>query len=142
MLNAKSIMKTAVHVAKPGETVQNVVVRLGQEKVSGLPVVDEAGCIIGVITELDLLRAYRDNRSDQLIGQLMKTDVITVSEDTMLDQIVDLFLAKGIRRVFVVHDEEMLGVISCRDLVSSSQIRKQVSAFACYLRPSMSEVSP
>lgn len=133
MLNAKSIMKTAVHVAKPGETVGDIVIRLGREKVSGLPVVDEANCIVGVITELDLLRAYKEDQANQPIGSLMKTDVITVSEDAMLDQIVDLFLEKGIRRVFVTQDTELLGVISRRDLVFSSQIRKQVNEFACQL---------
>ena len=129
MLNAMSIMKTAVHTAKPEDTVQNIIVRMGQERVSGLPVVDEAGCIVGVITEHDLLHAFRDDRADELVGQLMKTDVITISEDTSLEQIVDLFLEKGIRRVFVAHENELLGVISRRDLVNSSQISKQISQF-------------
>jgi CBS domain-containing protein len=103
---------------------------LGQEKVSGLPVVDEEGQLIGVITEHDLLRAFREDRSDQPVEELMTTKVISVSEDTELDEIVDLFLEKGIRRVFVAEDSELRGVISRRDLVLGSQVAKQASEFS------------
>ena len=126
-------MKTEVHVATPGDSVPKLVARMGQDKFSGLPVVDEERSILGVISELDLLRAYSDARADEPIGNLMKTDVITVSEDTMLDEIVNLFLTNGIRRVFVVHDGQLRGVISRRDLLFSSQIRKQVSQFSVSL---------
>ena len=95
-MNAKEIMKTAVHVAKPNDSVHDIVIRLGQEKVSGLPVVDEERCIVGVITEADLLRAFKEGRSDQPVDQLMTRDVINVSEDTELNEIVDLFLEKGL----------------------------------------------
>jgi CBS domain-containing protein len=129
-MNAKEIMKTVVHTAKPGDSVHDIVILLGQEKISGLPVVDEFGNIVGVITEIDLLRAYKEDRSDQPVDQLMTRDVINVTEDAELNEIVDLFLEKGIRRVFVAKDTELLGVISRRDLVLSSQISKQVTEFA------------
>ncbi len=129
-MNAKEIMRSAVHVAKPNDTVHDIVIRLGQEKVSGLPVVDEVGSIIGVITEADLLRAYKEDRSGEPVDQLMTKDVISVTEETDLHEIVDLFLEKGIRRVFVAENSELRGVISRRDLVLSSQISKQVSEFS------------
>ena len=129
-MKAKEIMKPAVHTAKPSDSVHDIIIQMGQEKISGLPVVDEFGCIIGVVTEIDLLRAYKENRSDQPVDQLMTRPVINVAEDTELHEIVDLFLKEGIRRVFVAKDTELLGVISRRDLVLSSPISKQVTEFA------------
>jgi len=60
----------------------------------------------------------------------MNADVITVSEDIVLDAIIDLFLRNRIRRVFVTRDKKLLGVISRRDLVITSQMHKQVHEYS------------
>ena len=130
MFKAQDIMKTDVHVVRLGDPVRKIVTRMGQEKISGLPVIDEDGRILGVVSELDLLRAYKDDRAEEPIGNLMKTDVITVSEEAMLDEIVNLFLNSGIRRVFVDRKGYLRGVISRRDLLFTSQIRKQLNQFS------------
>ncbi len=112
-------------------------------KISGLPVVDAAGKIQGILTEGDLLRRSEiatERRHwpwlDFLLGpgrnaseyvrthgriceQLMTHDVITVAPDTSLAEIVQLMERRRIKRVPVVEDEKLLGIVSRPDLLAA-----------------------
>lgn len=110
-------------------------------RVSGLPVVGPEGQILGVLTEGDLLRrAETGTAGDQpgwlagilrpghtaqqyvathgrRVGDVMTTEVIAVTEDTSLADAVDLMQRHRVRRLPVLRDGKLLGVVSRADLV-------------------------
>ena len=128
MFATTKFMKTEVLTARPEEPVRNLIGRMGQNKVSGLCVVDEQRRILGVITEYDLLRAFHEDRTDENVARFMSHDVVTVSEEATLEELIALFLEKSLRRVFVAEDGVLQGVISRRDLLFEALCRAQVNA--------------
>jgi CBS domain-containing protein len=95
-------------------------------RVSGLPVVDREGCLVGVISHTDLLRARTtevvwDAWSALSVGDLMNRPAVTVTWDTPVDDAAQLMERLGIHRLVVIDadGETPIGVLSVTDLVRS-----------------------
>jgi len=124
--SAVEIMSTPVVTVTPDTTIQEAVVLLEEERISGMPVVDEDNRLIGMLSEFDLLRAIRNLRLQDHVREFMSTDIVTVGESDSLTDLTDLMLEKRIRRVPVVREGRVVGVISRRDLVFVGNIRQQL----------------
>ena len=123
---AVEIMSTPVATVTPDTIIQQAVVLLEKERISGLPVVDRENRPVGMLTEFDLLRAIRNLQLQGLVGDYMSTDVLAVDESTPLTELTDLMLEKRIRRVPVLREGHVVGIISRRDLVFVGNIRQQL----------------
>ena len=112
-----------------------------QYAISGLPVVDAAGRLVGIITEGDFLRRtetgtgqHRPRWLEFLLGpgrladeyvhshgrrveEVMTRQVVTVAEETSVDEIVRLMERHRIKRVPVVRDNSVVGIVSRANLV-------------------------
>lgn len=110
-------------------------------KISGLPVVGPKGQILGILTEGDLLRRAETGTAGappgslasflrpghtaqhyiaihgRRVGEVMTTEVITVTEDTPLIDAVELMQRHRLRRLPVARDGRLLGIVSRADLV-------------------------
>jgi CBS domain-containing protein len=118
MIKAKDIMNASIVTVDPDDTIEEVMSRMIRLGISGLPVVDIAGQLLGVITEFDLLDLVWDpNSSQNKAYNYMTRDVRTVSEDTDVVDVADLFQALAIRRILVMRDKQVVGIISRRDLI-------------------------
>ena len=102
-----------------GEAAQHMVT----EDISALVVVDLEGCLGGIFTRTDLLRAglASDDWEKHTVKDYMNPDVVTVSPETSLSQVASILLNNQIHRVVVVQSEEgkqrPLSVVSTADLV-------------------------
>lgn len=115
---ARNVMNTDVITIPESATVGQAIERLVDRGISGLPVVDDDNLMVGVITEYELLgMIYRPEIKETPIRELMTTDVLTVGEDALLSQVVHLMQERRIRRIPVVRDGRIVGVISRRDLL-------------------------
>lgn len=84
-----------------------------------VPVVDEEGTLIGIVTEYDLLQAMIDGRDLRkiLATEVMSAHTLTVTEDQTLDQVADLFQDRYVTRVPVVRNKKLVGILARRDLL-------------------------
>jgi CBS domain-containing protein len=84
-----------------------------------VPVVDEEGTLIGIVTEYDLLQAMIDGRDlrKMLATEVMSAHPLTVTEDQTLDQVADLFQDRYVTRVPVVRNKKLVGILARRDLL-------------------------
>ena len=113
---------------------------LADNNISGAPVVNTEGKLVGIISEKDLFKALYPGHAefyeapgvwidlDQLeektvesadkpIADLMSQEVVTVNADTSLMQVGSIMLVRGIHRVVVVGQEEQIeGVVTRRDI--------------------------
>ena len=87
-----------------------------QNKISGLPVVDEAGRLVGVLTEKDLLQIF-DGRDAHTVESLMSRDPVSISVDDPLVDAVDILMANDFRRIFILENGRLAGLISRSDLM-------------------------
>lgn len=84
-----------------------------------VPVVDEEGTLIGIVTEYDLLQAMIDGRDLRkiLATEIMSAHPLTVTEDQTLAQVADLFQDRYVTRVPVVRNKKLVGILARRDLL-------------------------
>src|SRR5689334_3505340 len=84
-----------------------------------LPVVDEEGILIGIVTEYDLLQAMIDGRDLRkiLATEIMSSHPLTVREDQTLAHVADLFQDRYVTRVPVVRNKKLVGILARRDLL-------------------------
>ena len=84
-----------------------------------LPVVDEEGTLVGIVTDYDLLQAMIDGRDLRkvLATEIMSMHPLTVTEDQTLAQVADLFQDRYVTRVPVVRNNKLVGILARRDLL-------------------------
>ena len=126
LFTADDIMTSDVIAVHPDTTVEQAINLFGKYGISGLPVVDVENHLLGMITEYDLLRSIRTLEMRGFVADFMTREVITVEHQASLVDIVNTLLSSRIRRVPVVNDGKLVGVVSRRDLLFAGKIRQQL----------------
>jgi len=156
-MRAMDIMTTDVISVDPNTTVQGLATLLAERGISGAPVVDASGRLVGVVSEGDLLhraeigtaRRHRVRRrswwldhfaSDlardyvkshgRTVNDIMTRDVVTVPEDADLADVAAVLEAKRIKRVPVVRGDKVVGIISRANIVRAVGATKGAPAGA------------
>ncbi len=120
MLTARDIMTDRVVTIGPDAFLQEAIEVIMSMEVSGLPVVDSQGQLIGIITEFALLATAYDSKSAcETVGQHMTADVLTVNADDPIRKVADLFIVHRVRRVPVLERGRIVGLITRRDVLKA-----------------------
>lgn len=114
---ARDIMTRIVCTIHPEASAQEAAQLLSQKRISGLPVVNENSTIIGIVTEADIISKV--NREGLHVADIMSHQVITVDEETLVSDIAMLLTERKIKRVPVVQDGKLVGIISRADIVNA-----------------------
>jgi len=120
LFNIKDIMATDIAFVKKDTPVYDVVAMLVEKKITGLPVVNDDMSLAGVITEKDLLRLLHDDPQDQEPGcaeDYMSTQVVSFDLHDDLIAVCECLVNNHFRRVFIVSDGKLVGIISRRDII-------------------------
>ncbi len=119
MLQARNIMVQNVVVVHQDTPLLEVMRILVEKQISGLPVVDKEEKLIGVITEKDLLRLLVSDviTSHEVVGDYMSLDVQFFSPDESVINICEFFIKTNLRRVPIVENGRVIGLISRRDII-------------------------
>ena len=118
MLTAGAIMTTDLVTVRPDASIEEAIELLLAQQISGLPVTDDDGRLVGVITEFALLAVAYDRRvKNHTVSQHMTRDVITVDIDDPVSRVADLCIVHRVRRVPVMKDGRLMGVIARRDVL-------------------------
>lgn len=110
---------------RPDQSVREVMDQMIKHKISGGPVVDQHGALIGVISEGDCLKQvvrakYHNLPQDkELVADHMMTKVVTIEPDKDIFDAAQQFLSKKIRRFPVLDNGRLVGQISQRDVMNA-----------------------
>lgn len=111
--SAGDVMTSPVITVPADASVQHVADVLTAHGISAAPVVDADGRLLGLVSEFDLLaKAGRSAR------EVMTTAVITVSAATLVDDVRHLLIERRIRRVPVLDEGRLVGIVSRRDVIA------------------------
>ena len=118
MLAARAIMTSDVVTIHADASIKEAIELLIERQISGLPVVDDEGHLVGVLTEFALLAmVYDQDVQNHTVGQHMTTDLITVDLDDPVTRVADLCIVHRIRRVPVTKRGRLVGLIARRDVL-------------------------
>jgi CBS domain-containing protein len=114
-------MDTEVYSLEPETEILDAVGFLLQHHVTGAPVIDQAGHLVGMLTEKDCLKLITTgadaNRPHGTVADFMTTAVTTISPDTDVYYAAGLFLHQGFRRFPVVEAGRLVGAITRFDIL-------------------------
>ena len=115
-------MDTSVPTLSPETQIMMAVDFLLSHHVTGAPVVDSNGRLVGIITETDLLRLLTEGdqgepAAEATVAEFMTTNVITVPPLVDIYYVAGMFLANKFRRLPVVEDGKIVGAITRYDLL-------------------------
>jgi CBS domain-containing protein len=112
---ARDIMTHKVYTVSPEASVQELAQLLSQKNVSGVPVIDKDGKIIGIVTEADIIGKV--DREGLLVADIMSPEIIVVNEETKVDEIAMLLTERKIKRVPVMENGKLVGIVCRADIV-------------------------
>jgi CBS domain-containing protein len=140
-MKARDVMVSPVVSVKPSASVKEVAKLLLERRISAVPVVDDQGEVVGIVSEGDLLHraeaGTERRRTWWLLGvtgevtlpeeyvaaharrvaDVMTTKVITATPETPLHELAELLEANAIKRVPIVKDGQLVGIVSRANLV-------------------------
>ena len=112
---ASDIMTRKVATIRPEASAQEAAQLLDEKRISGAPVIDADSKIIGIITEADIISKV--DRDGLCVADIMSHDVIAIGEETPVSEIAALLTERKIKRVPVVCDNKLVGIVSRADIV-------------------------
>ena len=87
-----------------------------------MPIIDDDGKVIGILTIIDILRAIKDNKNIDLLkaSDIMTRSPIVIYQETNIMDIIDIMDKKGIEMIPVVdeeRDDRLIGIVSRKDII-------------------------
>ena len=144
MLTAKDIMTREVISVSPHLEVDKLATLLWEKRIGGVPVINDAGNLLGVVTESDLIDqtkklhiptvvtildsliflespAKMDEEMKKMTGtrvaDICTGDIVSVSEDTSVEEIATIMSDKKIHTLPVVTNDQVVGVVGKADII-------------------------
>ena len=118
MHQVKDIMTERPVGVRPETTIDEAIELLLEHQVGGLPVVDERGKLLGVISEIDIIDlVYKADIEGSIVGDYMTRGALSLDAEASLDDAANIFCQNHLRRIPVVNEGRLVGIISRRDLI-------------------------
>ena len=121
-MNAKDIMTRDIITVAPTMSVKNLAMTLIKNQISGAPVASKDGKIVGVVSEADIV-----GKKGKDVRAIMSKKVISVTEDASVEEIARLMTTHAIKRLPVMNDNKVVGIVSRADIVSAIAQGKHIA---------------
>ena len=120
-LKALDVMVRPVVAAKKNASARDVVFQFLNGFYSGMPVTDDTGSVIGVITELDILNAVLAEKElvKITVGDIMTSNPVTVDVSTPITELVKIMKEKNIIRLPVTENGKLVGIVARCDILTT-----------------------
>jgi CBS domain-containing protein len=118
-MNAVDVMNTPIVAASPNASAREIALYMLLGGFSGVPIADGNGSLVGIVTELDLIKALRAGKALEHVSvtDIMTCDVVTVDVSTPIEEIMQIFECEHILRVPVMREGKIVGIVSRPDLL-------------------------
>jgi CBS domain-containing protein len=120
----RNFMTHKVFTIKPEADVHDAIQQLLKKRISGAPVVDCYKNLVGILSEKDCLRMFVGGAYSKtpggLVSEFMTQNILTCTPEDDLFKVADLFFSRSFRRLPVVEDGQLVGLVSRCDVLKAS----------------------
>ncbi len=120
-VKVKNIMSSEVHTVTPDTSLKDLLDLMFREKHRGYPVV-ENGSLQGIVTLTDVQKVPDQQRDLTTVGQIMNKNLYVISPDEEASSAVKMMAERGIRRIPVTENNNLVGIVSREDLVRAMEL--------------------
>jgi CBS domain-containing protein len=139
-MNIGQILKAkgrAVATARPDTPLIEIAEKLAQKKIGAIIIVGDNGKVAGIVSERDIIRKLGERGPsvlDEPVSQSMTANVISCSETSTLDEIMEIMTQGRFRHVPVIEDGALVGIVSIGDVVKNhiAEVEMEVTAMRGY----------
>lgn len=117
-MKVSDVMTKTVITIKEEQSKEQAARLLAHHRISGLPVLNNDGVLVGVVTEYDVIA-----KDGKTVGEIMTRGIISITPDTDLDAASHILVHEHIRRLPVVDQGELVGIVSRADVVRTVAMR-------------------
>lgn len=121
-MEAKHIMTRDVITVSPAIGVKDLAKVLIRNQISGAPVADKKGKILGVVSEADIVA-----KRGKQVRDIMSKGLIEITEETPVEKIAGLMVTHKIKRLPVMRGEQLVGIVSRADIVGAIASGKHIA---------------
>ncbi|MGI6668258.1 MAG: CBS domain-containing protein [Acetivibrionales bacterium] len=128
-MKVRDIMTKNVAQIRPDASVYDAAMLMQQNNVGSIPVCDNSG-VVGIVTDRDIVVRNVVTGSDPKstpVSNIMTTNVTTVTPDTEIDRIGDIMAFKQVRRIPVVENNALVGIVALGDLAADKRFDVEAS---------------
>jgi CBS domain-containing protein len=128
-MRAKEILMTKspkIHAVGPDEQIRKAASLLAEYNIGLLPVLDEAGKLLGVVSERDIVREAVTSVGplfDKPVQSIMTRHLIVATPDDELEYLVNAMLQRNIRHLPVLDEDELIGILSIKDVMQAMEVK-------------------
>jgi len=120
-LVVRDLMETKYVTLKPDMAITEAVSILMEQRVTGAPVIDEEGHVLGLLSEKQCLSSLLSGAYDRMpagiVSEFMMQEFVAVPPDMGVFELAELFVTEVLRRFMVIEDGKLVGQITRRDLL-------------------------
>ena len=118
-LKASAIMVRPVLFARRRKIARDIALQFLTGSFSGMPILDEEGRIIGIITQYELIKAVETGRdlAQTTAEEIMSTEVVTAERDTQFSELMNRMTDKNIHRLLITDQDRLVGVVARSDVL-------------------------
>jgi len=119
-MKAYDIMSVNIVAAKENATAIEIATRIVLGAFNGVPIIDNDGKVIGIVTTIDLLKAISEDKGLDTMSakEVMTSNPAVVNQDATVDEIIDILYRKRIDMLPVVEEDgRLIGVVSRQDIL-------------------------
>jgi CBS domain-containing protein len=113
-----SIMEEDVIVLHEGDSIDDVIKMMLRGNVSGFPIVNDENKVIGIVSERDFISLVANVITGKRVADFMSHDVVSVRPDTKIEDAARVMIINDFRRLPIVHEGVMIGVVTTSDIVN------------------------
>jgi CBS domain-containing protein len=128
VFEAQDLMATHLVTVNEDDTIDHAVTLMIRHRISGLPVLDRAGWPVGIISEFDLLELICEGETGRdAVSHYMSPEFFSVAADDNWVTVADVFREKHVRRLPVLRDGVLVGIVTRHDLMHAIRdARRQI----------------
>ena len=118
-LIAADLMSPDVMAVEPDMTVNELATFLTDHHITGAPVVDPRGRMVGVVSETDIAEAGLERAEALLVREIMTPTAYTVPHDTAIAEVARTMVTGRIHRLLVTRNAHVVGILSTLDVLKA-----------------------